>query len=471
MTTASAQAPATPVDVAALLSSLKFAPGDLSRARHALRESKDARAAADAGSRDDSSPLKQGLALYLLGRLREASRVLSKAGDSDACRLLRGKVSLEDEDPVGAAKAFGTLAGTSLDDADLEVDLSTACALSGDADGAAAAAAKVPASRGADALYAQAMALDAAGRHAEAAERLESALAADPNHARALFRLAYANDLAGDDEKAMELYRRCAALDPAPLGALVNLGVLLEDHDRFTEAEALYRRVLSADPQNERARLYLKDVLAAQTQVFDEDSERKEDRRNALLRTPISEFELSVRSRNCLAKMEIKSLGDLITKTEAELLAYKNFGETSLQEIKDILAQKGLRLGMGREETPVATREEAEAELNALFGGGDEDEDLDEEGGDPRAMPVETLELSIRAQRAVQELEIETVGDLADRTAEELVSNKTLGMTGLSEIRKKLGRLGLSLRGEAPSSGGSAEGDGEAVPGDESEGG
>ena len=129
------------------------------------------------------------------------------------------------------------------------------------------------------------------------------------------------------------------------------------------------------DPVHERARLYLKDVLAAQTMYFDEDSERKEDRRNQVLRTPISEFELSVRSRNCLAKMEIKTLGDLITKTEAELLAYKNFGETSLQEIKDILAQKGLRLGMGAGEAglPLASKEEAEAELDAMFGGaGDE---------------------------------------------------------------------------------------------------
>ncbi len=461
------------IDVPALLANPKFGPGDLARARHALRGSRDARAATEAAAREDGAPLKHALALYLLGRLREAAKALAKADDSPTARLLRGKVALEDGDPVGAAKALGSLKGSPLDDADLEGDLATACALSGDPEGAAAAAAKVPAASGADALYAKAMAHEAAGRHADAAAALEAAIEANPNHGRALFRLAYMNDLAGDDEKAMELYRRCASLDPAPVSALVNLGVLLEDHDRYTEAEALYRRVLTADPANERARLYLKDVLAAQTQTFDEESERKEDRRNALLRTPISEFELSVRSRNCLSKMEIKTLGDLITKTEAELLAYKNFGETSLQEIKDILAQKGLRLGMGRAEAPVATLAEAEAELNSLFGGGDleeEDEDLDEEvGGDPRALSVESLELSIRAQRAIEALEIETVGDLADRTAEDLLVNKSVGMSTVDEVRKKLAAHGLSLKGESPMASGGASEDGAAEGGDATE--
>ena len=67
---------------------------------------------------------------------------------------------------------------------------------------------------------------------------------------------------------------------------------------------------------------------------YDEDQERREDKRNKILRTPINDFELSVRSRNCLAKMGVHTLGDLVKKTEPELLSYKNFGETSLQEIK-----------------------------------------------------------------------------------------------------------------------------------------
>jgi len=91
---------------------------------------------------------------------------------------------------------------------------------------------------------------------------------------------------------------------------------------------------------------------------FDEDNERRGDRRDAMLNIPITDFELSVRSRNCLKKMNIKSLGDLLRTSEQELLSYKNFGETSLNEIKALLAAKGMRLGQAAEEgkTPVLRR-------------------------------------------------------------------------------------------------------------------
>src|ERR1700730_12564982 len=87
---------------------------------------------------------------------------------------------------------------------------------------------------------------------------------------------------------------------------------------------------------------------------YDEDSDRSGDRRNAVLDIPISDFELSVRSRNCLKKMNLRSLGDLLRTTESELLSYKNFGETSLNEIKALLAQKGLRLGQSAEDKSAA---------------------------------------------------------------------------------------------------------------------
>ena len=107
---------------------------------------------------------------------------------------------------------------------------------------------------------------------------------------------------------------------------------------------------------------------------YDEEQERREDKRNKILRTPINDFELSVRSRNCLSNMGIRSLGDLVNKSEAELLSFKNFGETSLMEVKQMLAQKGLRLGQGKIEgraiptpRPVeASPEELERPINAL---------------------------------------------------------------------------------------------------------
>ncbi|RKY41178.1 MAG: DNA-directed RNA polymerase subunit alpha [Candidatus Omnitrophota bacterium] len=64
------------------------------------------------------------------------------------------------------------------------------------------------------------------------------------------------------------------------------------------------------------------------------------------LRIPVSELELSVRSANCLREANIKTLADLVEKTEAQLLSYKNFGKKSLNEIVTLLKSMGLSLGM-----------------------------------------------------------------------------------------------------------------------------
>ena len=68
--------------------------------------------------------------------------------------------------------------------------------------------------------------------------------------------------------------------------------------------------------------------------------------RNDHLNRSVEELELSVRSYNCLKNANIQSIGELVQKTEAEMLKTKNFGRKSLNEIKEILAQMGLSLGM-----------------------------------------------------------------------------------------------------------------------------
>ena len=82
---------------------------------------------------------------------------------------------------------------------------------------------------------------------------------------------------------------------------------------------------------------------------YDEEEIEKNYRLAHLLEIPVTDFELSVRSRNCLRKMNIRTLGDLTRTTEAALLASKNFGETSLSEIKEMMTSKNLRLGMALE--------------------------------------------------------------------------------------------------------------------------
>ena len=79
--------------------------------------------------------------------------------------------------------------------------------------------------------------------------------------------------------------------------------------------------------------------------VEEEEVSREEDVNENLFR-PVSDLELSVRSANCLQNAKINLIGELVQKSDAEMLKTKNFGRKSLNEIKAILTDMGLSLGM-----------------------------------------------------------------------------------------------------------------------------
>jgi DNA-directed RNA polymerase subunit alpha len=81
----------------------------------------------------------------------------------------------------------------------------------------------------------------------------------------------------------------------------------------------------------------------------------------------VDELELSVRSANCLKNDNVVYIGDLIQKTEAEMLRTPNFGRKSLNEIKEVLAQMGLHLGMEVPNWPPENIEELAKRLNENF--------------------------------------------------------------------------------------------------------
>src|ERR1700761_1767705 len=209
--------------------------------------------------------------------------------------------------------------------------------------------------RAADEFYKRGLDSEKEGNHEKSVDFYERALNENPDHENAAFRLAVLYDRRAEDAKAIELYERICTSAPVHLNALINLAVLYEDNNHYDEAHRCLDAVLRTDPNHERARLYMKDVESARSMYYDED-DRKGNQRNAILDIPLSDFELSVRSRNCLKKMNLKSLGDLLKTTESELLSYKNFGETSLNEIKALLAQKGLRLGQSLDDPKGAVR-------------------------------------------------------------------------------------------------------------------
>lgn len=274
----------------------------------------------------------------------------------------------------------------------------------------------------------------AAGQIETAIDRLDEAHELDHENEEVMFKLAYLLDLRGSDERAIEIYEILADRRPVREGVLLNLSILYEDSGRYDDAEMCLDRLLSVNPNHPRGRLYQKDVDSSLSMMFDEDNEKRTEKRNALLETPVTDFELSVRARNCLKKMNIRTLGDLLKITEAELLGYKNFGETSLEEIRTMLTNKGLRLGQALEEQQSQARKDLLKTVAANV---------------PEHIlmkNVNELELSVRSRKALQRLGINTVGELATRTEAELLGVKNFGQTSLLEIKQRLTEMGLSLR-------------------------
>jgi DNA-directed RNA polymerase subunit alpha len=382
--------------------------------------------------RDKAGAIRRGLALWLVGREAEAADWLAQAAPKSA-RLIRGRCLVACGRPAAALEVLKEFAS----DEDAAEPLAESYANLGDADALRKLVDPVEKSVGrAAGEYFRGRLAEIEGEHESADGFYSSALDADPDHAGALFRLANHHYTFGDEEEAVDLFTRCVATPRPPVNAYLNLGNVYEDRGELSKALDCYTAVIELDPTNERARLFRGDALASLNMFYDEDLERRADRRSQVLRLPVTDFELSVRSRNCLAKMGVRTLGDLVQRTEQELLSYKNFGETSLQEIKDILAQKGLRLGMGREE--VARDDQARTILEGIGVGEADRRKL-------AAKPLSELELSVRSRHCMTVLGLKTVGDLIQRTEAELMTIKNFGQTSLNEVKQKLAELGLSL--------------------------
>lgn len=274
----------------------------------------------------------------------------------------------------------------------------------------------------------------AAGQIEPALDLLEEAYRLDPANQEVAFKLAWYLDLYGQDERAIEIYEALSDLSPTHEGVLLNLSVLYEDAGFYDDAEEVLHRLLTSKPNHPRGRIFYQHIDGSTDMVIQDDPEKRFLNRNILLDTPVTDFELSVRARNCLRKMNIRTLGDLLKTSEENLLSYKNFGETSLEEIKIMLARKGLRLGQASEDLAHARR----LELVRAAAPNVPESVLNKS--------VEDLQLSVRAGRALERLNITTVGDLASRTEAEMLGLSNFGETSLNEIKQRLAELGLALR-------------------------
>jgi DNA-directed RNA polymerase subunit alpha len=174
------------------------------------------------------------------------------------------------------------------------------------------------------------------------------------------------------------------AVDAARLGQIT-------DYDKLTLEVWTNGTVLPADAVGLAAKL-LKDHMTIFINFEEEietDSHVEDGRgllRNDNLNRSVEELELSVRSYNCLKNANIQTIGELVQKTEAEMLKTKNFGRKSLNEIKEILAQMGLSLGMKIDEhgnaVPGPTSILPAAALAASYGSHYDDDEEDDLEGD-----------------------------------------------------------------------------------------
>jgi len=385
-----------------------------------------------------ATAVRLGVCYYLMGRYDRAIATLSSADGGAVAHYYLGKSHFSRSKYDKALEHYdsATKAGYSSDDTALAKAEALRYAERYDEAMETLDNLFGPVEQTAEYLYQRGATVSAVGGNPDEVIALyERAVDHDPNHSGALFGLGLENDRRGNDENAVELYQRSVNRFPAHVGALLNLGLLYEDRDNFERAQQCYQRILDIHPDHARARLFLRDANASGDMFFDEEAQKRRDRLAQVLNVPVSDFELSVRSRNCLDKMGIHTLGDLTRITEPELLASKNFGETSLIEIRDMLAAKGLSLGQFAHE-----RSEPEPVYETGDLSPDEQALLDR--------PISELNLSVRARKCMVRLGITTIGELVRKTGDDLLESKNFGVTSLNEVRDKLSELGLKLRGE-----------------------
>ena len=400
----------------------KPTPAQIRRLRIAVGQDVEERARLAAAVADghgfgkDKSRL--AIANFALGRFADAEDLLEAKDAYGALILGLMEVELGEH---AEAKTHLTAAAKSLPEA--KAELVRALLASGSVDEAEKALSGVPS--GADREYLAGTIAEARSNVEGAIKALEAALEADGEHFEAAFKLGVLLDRIGDDELAAEHYLICSDAWPAYLPGTLNLGILYEERGEPNAAIDCFRQVLAYNPRHRRALSLLRDARSSRSMHYDEKEERERERMEKIMRTSVNDFELSVRSRNCLAKMNIFTLGDLLRISEQEMLSYKNFGETSLKEVREMLAARNLRLGMFRDESEHSPTKADQKQLGES---------------------VDKLELSPRAVQVVTDLGITRIGDLVQYTDLDLYKAKGSGQSVVQELSTALGACGVNLR-------------------------
>ncbi|MBM2834891.1 MAG: hypothetical protein HW406_2052 [Candidatus Brocadiaceae bacterium] len=383
------------------------------------------------GARSKDLTLLLGICKWVVGRIKEAVALLKEVKSRKLGAYFLGKCYRELGDYSQALECFERAKKTDAEEFDIVMDIAETKRMLSNIDDALKIIKSFSHSHAnsAELYYQWGHCLDDMGEYQEAFNKYEQSLKIEPNHAKTLFRMAFNYDMGGEDEKAIEYYEKCTKLHPTYKNAFINLGILYEDTGKYDDAVYCFESILDAEPTHDRAALFSKDARASMMMYYDEEVSKKQGKECEVLNIPISDFELSVRSKNCLEKMDIRTLKDLTRITEADLLSFKNFGETSLNEIKAILSQKGLRLGQTLESYN-------EADLFSKIDKGQDKNSIE---------TVSDLGLSTRCRNALSNAGIETINDIKEKTESELVQ-EGVKQNYIDELKESLSKVGLSLK-------------------------
>ncbi|TWT76579.1 DNA-directed RNA polymerase subunit alpha [Planctomycetes bacterium CA13] len=429
-----------------VLANNSFGPSDVAAIRSAITENYahfgELRDAVNEMEEHDpmtpAAKTKLGVCLFLLGKFRNALEKLTSADGSAMALYYQGRAEFELGNYESAIGAYEQAQKSGYNDDDCKIRIAESHRYAGRTEKALEILDNIfgPAEQTSEYMYQRAATVAlVGGRLEEALALYQRAVNTDENHAGALFGLALENDRMGNDEEALRLYERAGKAFPTGIGALINLGLIYEDNNQFDKAQTCYRRILESYPDHPQTNLYLKDAAATGNMLYDEEAQRRNDRLAQTLNMPVANFELSVRSRNCLQKMGIETIGDLTRTSEAELLSSKNFGETSLYEIREMLTSKGLALGQFAHE-----KKSSDPPIDTSHMSPDEQAFLER--------PISDLNLSVRARKCMARLQLNSIGELLRKTGDEMLECKNFGVTSLNEVREKLTDLGLKLRGD-----------------------
>jgi len=395
---------------------------------------------ADEAKKELSSQAKaisrKGIICWMLDKTEEAVKYLEEGSSTDEVNYILGQCYLEMGRNEKAHKLLAAAYKAYSDSAEVVSAYLDSLLKIGQIDEALQVLNKIKSKFAKSPMlpYYQGLCLEYQGDYAKAEEEYDDALDIDSEYAPALFRQAYRLDLSGKDEEALELYERLLHLKPTHINALINLGLFYEDKGDNQRALECYEEVLNIHPNHLRANLYKEDARSSLVMYYDDNLKRKEQELKRLLGQPLSEFQLPTRARNGLDELNIKTIGELVRKTEDELLSHENFGAKSLVDIKDLLARRGLTLSS--ENKPVTVESLLKSYISAET----------PKQTDVVNKPIFEIDWSARVKGSLTRLKVYTFGDLANKSEKDFMDLPNFGQTSLDEIRRRLGQFGLSLK-------------------------